>query len=114
MALPTPAGSIILHNLRASRGQASVDVRRTPWPSPLDRDAVRGACADEQVYVHVLEGGAYQLGTGLQEPDLTNVMTYLTKPAGLLPQMNEELEDVLHEIGRQGQCENCEVQNPNR
>ena len=45
--------------------------QRTPWPSPLDRDAARGVCADEQVYVHVLEEDAYQLGIGLQEPVLT-------------------------------------------
>ena len=37
------------------------------------------------------------------------MMTYLTKPAGPLSQMNEELEDVLHEVGRQGHCEDREV-----
>ena len=36
-------------------------------------------------------------------------MTYLTKTAGLLPQLNEELEDVLHEVGHQGHCEDREV-----
>ena len=40
------------------------------------------------------------------------MMTYLTKPAGLLPHMNEKLKDILHEVGRQGHCEDREVKNP--
>ena len=37
------------------------------------------------------------------------MMTYLTKPAGPLPQMNEVLEEVLREVGGQGHCEDREV-----
>ena len=100
----TPAGSIILYKCCTSCSQASVYVRRTPWPSPLDRDAARGAWEHERVYVHVLLEDACQW-----EPGLTNLMTYLTNTVGVPPQLNAKLEDVLHEVGRQGHLENRHV-----
>ena len=109
----TPAGSIILHNRCTSCSQANVCVPHTPWPSPLDRNAARGAWEHQRVYVHVLLEDAYQLEIGLQEPGLTNLMTYFTKIVGPPPELNEKLEDVLHEVNRQRHIENRHVRHPN-
>ena len=45
------------HSAQQLHSQASDDVRRTPWASPLDRCAARGAFEEEGVHTHVLDKG---------------------------------------------------------
>ena len=50
-----PAGGIILYICCPTTSQARNCVRRTPWPSLLNRSAARGAKEGNGVYLQVLE-----------------------------------------------------------